>query len=109
MSACFERPRRWLAAGPPPGAPCGTPLTSRPYEALLVQQRLRPLGMGDTKISLTTGDLERFAAHDWPEALRVERPRPISGEVCVFAGLASAVPYLARSMSMPLVHLQNRV
>ena len=76
--------------------------TGRPYEALLHEQLLRPLAMGDTKISLTAGDLERFAAHYWPKAPRVERQRWIFGEVCAFAGLASTVPDLARFVAMHL-------
>jgi D-alanyl-D-alanine-carboxypeptidase/D-alanyl-D-alanine-endopeptidase len=76
--------------------------TGRPYEALLTDQLLMPLGMGDTKISLTAGDLERFAAHYWPKAARVERPRWIFGEVGAFAGLASTVPNLARFVAMHL-------
>ncbi len=76
--------------------------TGRPYEALLHEQLLRPLAMGDTKISLTAKDLERFAAHHWPKAPRVERQRWIFGEVCAFAGLASTVPDLACFVSMHL-------
>jgi CubicO group peptidase (beta-lactamase class C family) len=59
--------------------------TDRPYEALLTEQLLKPLGMRDTKISLTAEALERFAAHYWPKAPRVERQRWIFGEVCAFA------------------------
>jgi CubicO group peptidase (beta-lactamase class C family) len=76
--------------------------TGRPYEALLREQLLRPLGMLDTKISLTAGDLERFAAHYWPKAPRVERQRWMFGEVCAFAGLTSTVPDLARFVAMHL-------
>jgi CubicO group peptidase (beta-lactamase class C family) len=60
------------------------------------------LGMGDTKISLTAGDLDRFTAHYWPKVSRVERRRWLFGEVCAFAGLASSVPDLARVVSMHL-------
>ena len=76
--------------------------TGRPYEALLHEKLLKPLEMGDTKISLTAGDLDRFAAHYWPKVPRVERQRWIFGEVCAFAGLASTVPDLARFVSMHL-------
>jgi D-alanyl-D-alanine-carboxypeptidase/D-alanyl-D-alanine-endopeptidase len=76
--------------------------TGRPYEGLLTEQLLHPLGMRDTKISLTAGDMERFAAHYWPKAPRVERQRWIFGEVCAFAGLASTVPDLARFVAMHL-------
>ena len=76
--------------------------TGRPYEALLHEKLLKPLEMGDTKISLTAGDLDRFAAHYWPRVPRVERQCWIFGEVCAFAGLASTVPDLARFVAMPL-------
>jgi serine-type D-Ala-D-Ala carboxypeptidase/endopeptidase len=76
--------------------------TGRPYEALLHEQLLTPLAMVDTKISLTAGELERFAAHYWPHERRVERQRWLFGEVCAFAGLASTVPDLARFVSMHL-------
>jgi serine-type D-Ala-D-Ala carboxypeptidase/endopeptidase len=76
--------------------------TGRPYEALLQEQLLTPLAMGDTKISLTAADLERFAAHYWPEEKRVERQRWIFGEVSAFAGVASTVPDLARFVAMHL-------
>jgi CubicO group peptidase (beta-lactamase class C family) len=72
----------------------------RPYEALLHEQLLQPLGMGDTKVSLTAGDLERFAAHDWPKGPRVERQRWVFGEVCAFAGVALTVPDRARFVAM---------
>jgi serine-type D-Ala-D-Ala carboxypeptidase/endopeptidase len=76
--------------------------TGQPYEALVHEKLLTPLGMMDTKISLTAGDLERFAAHYWPKAKRVERERWVFGEVCAFAGLASTVPDLARFVAMHL-------
>jgi CubicO group peptidase (beta-lactamase class C family) len=76
--------------------------TGQPYEALLHEQLLAPLAMADTKITLTTADLERFAAHYWPRERRVERQRWIFGEVCAFAGLASTVPDLARFVVMHL-------
>jgi CubicO group peptidase (beta-lactamase class C family) len=47
--------------------------TDRPYKTLLTEQLPKPLGMRDTKISLTAGELDRFAAHYWPKAPRVER------------------------------------
>jgi D-alanyl-D-alanine-carboxypeptidase/D-alanyl-D-alanine-endopeptidase len=77
-------------------------VAGRPYEALLHEKLLKPLEMFDTKISLTAGDLERFAAHYWPKEPRVERQRWIFGEVCAFAGLASTVPDLARFVAMHL-------
>jgi D-alanyl-D-alanine-carboxypeptidase/D-alanyl-D-alanine-endopeptidase len=76
--------------------------TGLPYEALLTEQLLKPLAMGDTKITLTAGDLERIAAHYWPKAPRVERQRWIFGEICAFAGLASTVPDLAGFVAMHL-------
>jgi len=76
--------------------------TGRPYEALLTEQLLTPLGMMDTKVSLTAADLAQFAAHYWPHEPRVERQRWIFGEVCGFAGLASTVPDLALFVSMHL-------
>jgi D-alanyl-D-alanine-carboxypeptidase/D-alanyl-D-alanine-endopeptidase len=76
--------------------------TDHPYEALLTEQLLRPLEMWDTKISLTAEDLKQYAAHYWPKAPRVERPRWIFGEACAFAGLASTVPDLARFVAMHL-------
>ena len=76
--------------------------TDQSYEELLHEKLLTPLGMVDTKFSLTTEDLERFAAHYWPKAPRVERQRWIFGEVCAFAGLASTVPDLARFVEMHL-------
>jgi CubicO group peptidase (beta-lactamase class C family) len=76
--------------------------TGRPYEALLTEQLLQPLGMRNTKISLTAEDLKRFAAHHWPKARRVERQRWIFGEVCAFEGLASTVPDPARFVAMHL-------
>jgi CubicO group peptidase (beta-lactamase class C family) len=76
--------------------------TGQPYEALLHEKLLAPLGMVDTKITLTARDLERFAAHYWPQATRVERERWVFGEVCAFAGLASTVPDLARFVAMHL-------
>jgi serine-type D-Ala-D-Ala carboxypeptidase/endopeptidase len=76
--------------------------TGQPYEALLHEKLLTPLGMVDTKISLTARDLERFAAHYWPKAKRVERERWVFGEVCAFAGLASTIPDLARFVAMHL-------
>jgi CubicO group peptidase (beta-lactamase class C family) len=69
---------------------------------LLHEQLLKPLEMWDTKISLTAGDLERFAAHYWSKPPRVERQRWIFCEVCAFAGLTSTVPDLARFVSMHL-------
>jgi len=77
-------------------------VTGRPYEALLREQLLTPLAMVDTKISLTAADLERFAAHYWPQERRIERQRWIFGEVCAFAGLASTVPDLARFVALHL-------
>jgi CubicO group peptidase (beta-lactamase class C family) len=77
-------------------------VSGRPYEALLHEKLLKPLAMFDTKISLTAGDLERFAAHYWPKIPRVERQRWIFGEVCAFAGLASTVPDLACFVAMHL-------
>jgi len=76
--------------------------TGQPYEALLHEKLLKPLAMGDTKISLTAEDLARFAAPYWPKVPRVERQRWIFGEVCAFAGLASTVPDLARFVAMHL-------
>jgi D-alanyl-D-alanine-carboxypeptidase/D-alanyl-D-alanine-endopeptidase len=76
--------------------------TDRPYEALLTEQFLQPLGTRDTKISLTAGDLKRFAAPHWPKAPRVARQRWIFGEVCAFAGLASTIPDLARLVAVHL-------
>jgi D-alanyl-D-alanine-carboxypeptidase/D-alanyl-D-alanine-endopeptidase len=83
--------------------------TDRPYEALLIEQLLQPLGMRDTKISLTAGDLDRFAAHYWPNSPRVERQRWIFGEVCAFAGLASTAPDLARFVAMHLGAMAGQV
>jgi D-alanyl-D-alanine-carboxypeptidase/D-alanyl-D-alanine-endopeptidase len=76
--------------------------TCPPYEELLTERLLKPLQMPDTKISLTAGELERFAAHYWSKAPRVARQRWIFSKVCAFAGLASTVPGLARFASMHL-------
>jgi CubicO group peptidase (beta-lactamase class C family) len=77
-------------------------VTGQPYEVLLHEHLLTPLAMQETKISLTAGDLERFAAHYWPKATRVERERWVFGEVAAFAGVASTVPDLARFVAMHL-------
>jgi serine-type D-Ala-D-Ala carboxypeptidase/endopeptidase len=68
-----------------------------------------PLGMMDTKVSLTAADLAQFAAHYWPHEPRVERQRWIFGEVCAFAGLASTILNLARFVAMHLVAMAYQV
>ena len=80
----------------------GVVYTCRLSRSIQLKSAVGPLEKWDTKISLTAEDLKRFAAHYWPKAPRVERPRWIFGEVCAFAGLASTVPDLARIVAMHL-------
>ena len=61
-------------------------VTGQAYEALLHESFWQPLAMAETKINLTAADLERFAAHYWPKAKRVERARWVFGEVCGLCG-----------------------
>ncbi len=74
----------------------------RPYEQLMREELLEPLGTGDTRVTLTAADESRIASHYWPDRERVERGRWVFGEVWAFGGLTSTVSDLAR---FALLHL----
>jgi CubicO group peptidase (beta-lactamase class C family) len=68
-----------------------------PYETLLRERLLTPLGMTSTGIDVDADQEPRLAAHYWPEDAELrERPRWRFGEVAAFGGATSGVDDLAR-------------
>jgi CubicO group peptidase (beta-lactamase class C family) len=71
--------------------------TGRSFAQLLRTRLFEPLGMTDSRITLSPADESRLAVHYWPEdSIRVPRPRWVFGEVAGFGGVTSTVPDLAR-------------
>lgn len=69
----------------------------QPYEALLRERLLLPLGMTRTRVHLSMEEEGRVATAYWPEPWPLEaRERWRFGEVCAFGGLVSNVPELSR-------------
>ncbi|MCG8506655.1 MAG: beta-lactamase family protein, partial [Sphingomonadales bacterium] len=69
----------------------------KPYEALLKEHILEPLGMSDTAITLDEGQVRRLAAFYWDaEGNRTEQPRARFGEVAAMGGVTSSVRDMAK-------------
>lgn len=71
-------------------------------ESLILGRVTGPLGMADTRITLSPDDERRLAAHYWPDGPDTAQPRWRFGEVSGFGGLTSSVPDLARYVSFQL-------
>lgn len=69
----------------------------KPYEALLKEHILEPLGMNDTAITLDESQVRRLAAFYWDaEGNRTEQPRARFGEVAAMGGVTSSVRDMAK-------------
>jgi len=79
--------------------------TEKPYETLLSELIISPLGMTDTSITVGPVLEQRSAAHYWPEdPIRKERIRARFGEVAGFIGISSSLDDLLKFISF---HLGN--
>ena len=79
-------------------------IASRPYEALLRERILDPLGMTDTSITLGQEQQKRLAAFYWSEDVKraEQRVHAKFGDVAGFIGVTSTVTDLARFVSAHL-------
>ena len=69
----------------------------RPFESMLKDELLTPLGMNDSTITPSPDQESHLASCYWPAPWpRVARPRWEFGEVSAFGGMISTVPDLAR-------------
>jgi serine-type D-Ala-D-Ala carboxypeptidase/endopeptidase len=84
-------------------------VAGKPYERLLKERILDPLGMASTSITLSPKQQEELAAFYWSaDPMRTERlVRAKYGEVAGFIGLTSNVPDLAKFLAAHLGSTRN--
>lgn len=79
-------------------------VAGKPFEPLLRERLLDPLGMTDTAITLSPDQRSRLAAHYWWEDLdrREQDVRARFGEIAAFIGLSSSVNDLSKFVAAHL-------
>jgi CubicO group peptidase (beta-lactamase class C family) len=77
--------------------------TGKPYETVLRERILNPLGMNSTTITLTLQREAALAVHYWPEDNPLKpRPRWRFGEIAGFGGITSTADDLAKFVAYQL-------
>lgn len=77
--------------------------TGRPYEALLRERILAPLGMRNTHITIPASGEARIAVHYWPADTPFRpRPRWRFGEIAGAAGVTTTIDDLARYLTFQI-------